>query len=74
MAGIDLAVAEKVLLERTVIDLDPVPGETQRSVLEKVGPIQVANGDIASQDQVDAALDTLFHTEFAENADPDRVG
>ena len=74
VAGIGLAVAEKVLLERTVIDLDPVPGETQRSVLEKVGPIQVANGDIASQDQVDAALDTLFHTEFAENADPDRVG
>lgn len=74
VAGIDLAVAETVLLERTVIDLDPIPGETQRAVLEKVGPIQVANGDIAGQDQVDAALDTLFNTEFAENADPSRVG
>jgi sulfonate transport system substrate-binding protein len=74
VAGIDLAVAETVLLERTVIDLDPVPGETQRAVLEKVGPIQVANGDIAGQDQVDAALDSLFNTQFAENADPSRVG
>lgn len=74
VAGIDIAVAEKVLLERTVIDLDPVPGEIQRAVLEKVGPIQVANGDIATQQQVDDALDTLFFPDFAESADPDRVG
>lgn len=74
VAGIDVAVAEKVLLERTVIDLDPVPGATQNAVLEKVGPIQVANGDIASQDLVDAALDSLFNTTFIEAADPDRVG
>jgi ABC transporter, substrate-binding protein, aliphatic sulfonates family len=74
VAGIDLAVAEKVLLERTVIDLDPVPGALQRAVLEKVGPIQVANGDIASQAQVDDALAKLFNTQFVEGADPDRVG
>lgn len=74
VAAIDPAVAEKVLLERTVIDLDVVPGETQRAVLAIIGPIQVANGDIASQDLVDSALDELFNTEFAENADPDRVG
>lgn len=74
VAGIDIAVAEKVLLERTVVDLDPVPGETQYAVLKKVGPIQVANGDIASQDLVDAALDSLFDTTFIDAADPDRVG
>lgn len=74
VAGIDLAVAEKVLLERTVIDLDPVPGATQLAVLKKVGPIQVANGDIASQDLVDDALDALFNTTFIDAADPDRVG
>lgn len=74
VAGIDLAVAEKVLLERTVIDLDPVPGATQYAVLEKVGPIQVANGDIASQENVDAALDSLFNTTFIDAADPNRVG
>lgn len=74
VAGIDLAVAEKVLLERTVIDLDPVPGAVQRAVLEKVGPIQVANGDIASQQQVDDALAVLFNTTFIDAADPARVG
>ncbi|AYF99109.1 aliphatic sulfonate ABC transporter substrate-binding protein [Protaetiibacter intestinalis] len=74
VAGIDQAVADKVLLERTVIDLDNVPGAKQLAVLKVVAPIQVANGDIASQDAADDALDTLFDTTFAEAADPSRVG
>lgn len=74
VAGIDVAIAEKVLLQRTVIDLDNVPGETQVSVLEKVAPIQVANGDIPSQDLADEALATLINDTFAKKADPDRVG
>lgn len=74
VAGIDVAIAEKVLLERTVIDLDPVPGAAQLAVLEKVGPIQVANGDIQDQDDVDDALATLFEPSFAEAADASRVG
>lgn len=74
VAGIDVAVAKKVLLERTVLDLDPVPGDAQLAVLKKVGPIQVANGDIPNQDAVDSALASLFNPTFAEAADPDRVG
>ena len=74
VAGIDPAVAEVVLLERTVIDLDPIPGAEQLAVLEVVAPIQVANGDIPSQQQADDALASLFHTGFAEAADPGRVG
>ena len=74
VSGIELAIAEVVLLERTTIDLDPAPGDAQRTVLEAVGPIQVANGDIASQDLVDEALASLFEPRFADNADPSRVG
>jgi sulfonate transport system substrate-binding protein len=73
VAGVDPAIAEKVLLERTVIDLSPVPGETQRAVLEIVGPIFVESGDVPSQDLIDDALDTLFEPRFAEAADPTRV-
>jgi sulfonate transport system substrate-binding protein len=74
VAAIDPAVADKVLLERTVIDLDPVPGDAQRKVLEVVAPIQVANGDIASQEAADTALSTLLYPDFAKKADPGRVG
>jgi len=70
VAGIDPAVAETVITERTTLDLDPVPGEAQRSVLAVVGPIFVANGDVAKQGDVDKALDELFEPSFAENADP----
>ena len=74
VAGIDLAIAEKVILERTVIDLDPVPGEAQRAVLEVVGPIFVESGDVSSQAQIDDALDTLLDPSFATQADPARIG
>ncbi|MBX9245883.1 aliphatic sulfonate ABC transporter substrate-binding protein [Actinotalea ferrariae] len=73
VAAIDLEVAEKVILERTVIDLDVVPGDTQRAVLEVVGPIFVESGDVRAQEDIDAALDGLFNTEFAENADPSTI-
>ena len=73
VAAIDLAIAEKVILERTVIDLDPVPGETQRAVLEVVGPIFVESGDVPSQDLIDEALDGLFEPTYAQAADPSRV-
>jgi len=74
VAAIDPAVADKVLLERTKIDLDPVPGDAQLKVLEVVAPIQVANGDIASQDAADEALSTILYPDFAKKADPSRVG
>lgn len=65
-AGIELDVAETVIAERSNFEVDPVPGEDQRSVLENVGPLFVETGDVSEQESIDEALDTLFHTEFAE--------
>ncbi|ANJ28403.1 aliphatic sulfonate ABC transporter substrate-binding protein [Agromyces aureus] len=72
VAGLDEAVATKVITERTNLDVDNVPGDAQVAVLEKVGPIFVELGDVASQQQVDDALDTLINDEFATAADPSR--
>lgn len=71
VAGIDLAIAESVLIDRTNLDLDGIPGDAQRDVLEVIGPIFVESGDVASQDDIDTALDSLFEPSYAEKADPD---
>jgi sulfonate transport system substrate-binding protein len=74
VAGIDPAVAQKVIIERTNLAVDPAPGDAQRAVLEIVGPIFVASGDVASQDLIDAALDALFNDTYAAAADPAALG
>lgn len=72
VAGLDLAVATKVITERSNLDVDPIPGEAQRSVLARIGPIFVDSGDVSSQEQVDAALASLINDTFARRADPGR--
>ena len=72
IGGLDLAVATKVIEERANLDIDNVPGDAQVAVLEKIGPVFVELGDVASQQQVDEALETLIHDEFATAADPAR--
>lgn len=72
VAGLDEAVATKVIAERTNLDVDHVPGDAQVEVLEKIGPIFVELGDVATQQQVDDALETLIEDEFAKAADPAR--
>ncbi|MEX1173315.1 MAG: aliphatic sulfonate ABC transporter substrate-binding protein [Chloroflexota bacterium] len=72
VAGLDLAVATKVINERSDLDVDPIPGEAQRSVLTRIGPIFVDSGDVSRQDQVDAALASLINDTFARRADPGR--
>ena len=72
VAGLDLAVATKVINERSNLDVDPIPGEAQRSVLARIGPIFVDSGDVSSQDQVDAALASLINDTFARRANPGR--
>ena len=59
-----------MLNDRSNLEVDPVPGEAQRKVLEVIGPIFVESGDVASQDLIDAALDSLFEPSYAEKADP----
>lgn len=71
-SGIDPAVAETVLLERTVLDLDPAPGTVQTAVLEFVGPFFVESGAVPSQQAVDDALAGLYDTTFVTRADPGR--
>ncbi len=73
VAGIDVSIAESVLIDRTNLEVDPVPGDAQYAVLEFIGPIFVESGDVASQDLIDAALDSLFNTTFVEAADPARI-
>ncbi len=70
VAGIDPAIASAVLIDRTNLDIDPIPGDAQRDVLAVIGPIFVESGDVGSQDQIDDALDSLFEPTYAENADP----
>jgi sulfonate transport system substrate-binding protein len=62
-SGVELAVAEKVLGERTDLDVDPVPGEDQRTVLETIIPIVVAEEQVTDEASVTEALDTLLATE-----------
>ena len=73
-AGLDLAVATKVIAERSNLGVDNVPGEAQLSILTKIGPTLVATGDVAEQSQIDDALDTLINDTFATKADPSAVG
>ena len=68
-AGIDPAVATATL-KRTKLDIDPVPGAAQTKVLKVVGPIFVQSGDVATQDQIDTALSSLFDTRYVKKADP----
>jgi sulfonate transport system substrate-binding protein len=71
VAGIDPAIAEAVLIDRTNLELDGIPGQTQLDVLTIIGPVFVETGAVPSQGQVDDALETLLEPEYAEKADPD---
>jgi len=74
VAGIDIEIATAVLVDRTNLDFDPAPGEKQRAVLAFIGPIFVESGDVQSQELVDAALDSLFNTTFADASDASAIG
>jgi len=73
VAGIDIEVAEATI-ERTVIDIDNVPGDAQRDVLSVIGPIFVESGDVPNQELIDEALASLFNDTFATAADPAAIG
>ncbi|GAB3758305.1 aliphatic sulfonate ABC transporter substrate-binding protein [Zhihengliuella somnathii] len=73
VAGLEAPIANKVILERSNLDVDPVPGDAQRSVLEAVGPIFVEIGDVSDQADIDEALETLFDSSFAEKADSSTI-
>lgn len=72
VAGLDVAVASKVIAERSNLDVDPVPGAAQVSVLTKIGPIFVESGDVEDQSDIDAALASLINPTFVAKAEPGR--
>ncbi|KQO02903.1 ABC transporter substrate-binding protein [Arthrobacter sp. Leaf234] len=74
VAAIDPAVANSVIIERTNLDVDPAPGDAQRAVLEKIGPVFVETGDVQSQEQIDEALGSLLDPSLVEKADPASIG
>ncbi len=71
-AGLDIAVATKVITERSNLDVDPVPGDAQRAVLAKIGPIFVESGDVPDQAKIDAALASLINDTFVKQANASR--
>jgi sulfonate transport system substrate-binding protein len=64
-AKISTEVAKRELVERTVLDLDPVPGETQVEVLRGVIPIMVAENQVRPGTDLEAVLNELLAPEIA---------
>jgi sulfonate transport system substrate-binding protein len=73
VAGLETPVADKVILERSNLDVSAVPGEKLIDVLTVVGPIFVQTHDVTDQAKVDAALSTLIDDSFAKKADSSKV-
>lgn len=67
-ASLEPDIATKVLTERTVVDISLVPGDAQRQILEAVLPTLVAEGQVRSEEEARAALETQYDTSFAEKA------
>jgi sulfonate transport system substrate-binding protein len=64
-AKISEAVAKTVLTTRTRLDIDPVPGDAQRAVFEKILPVLVADANVKTEEAARTAIDTLFEPKFA---------
>lgn len=66
-ANIPLSVAQEELT-RTLVDIDPVPGDPQRAVLTRVEPLALADSDIKSDDAGRNALSTLIEPKYIQQA------
>ncbi|GER23381.1 ABC transporter substrate-binding protein [Zafaria cholistanensis] len=73
VAGLDQGVADKVILERSNLDVSGIPGAAQESVLKVVGPIFVETGDVTDQAKIDVAVGTIIEDSFAQKADPSTI-
>lgn len=61
------AVAERELFERTVLDIDPVPGEAHAEVLRAVIPIMVDENQVKPGIDIEGALRDLLAPEIASS-------
>jgi sulfonate transport system substrate-binding protein len=59
-------VARVELEQRTNLEIEPIPGDTQRAVLEVVIPIFEAEDQLQPGADAQASLDTLFAPQFIE--------
>ncbi len=66
-ANIPLSVAQEELT-RTLVDIDPVPGDPQRAILTRVEPLALADSDIKSDDAGRNALSTLIEPKYIQQA------
>lgn len=73
VAGLEAPVAAKVVEERSNLDVETVPDDEYVSVLRNIGPMFVESKDVATQDAVDNALDSLVDDQFASKADASKI-
>lgn len=64
-ANLPLSVAQEELT-RTLVDIDPVPGDPQRAILTRVEPLALADSDIKSDDAGRNALSTLIEPKYVQ--------
>ena len=57
-----------LVLQRTTLDIDPVPGAAQQKVLAGVAPLMASEGDVDSESAATTALQGLFAPQFAQAA------
>ena len=65
-ANLTLEVAEVELVERTVLDMDPVPGDIHTGVLQAIIPIFEADNQLQPGADAEAALQELYAPQFIE--------
>lgn len=65
-AQLSIDVAKKELVERTVLDIDPTPGENQAVVLREIIPIFEAEDQLTPDADVQKALAELFAPQFIQ--------
>lgn len=71
-SDIDRGTAARVW-ERTHLDIDPVPGDDQLEVLERIAPILVETGDVPDLETVQTAIGTILDARFAQEASAQRA-
>lgn len=65
-AKLSLDVAKLELVERTVLDESPVPGQAQHDALTAIIPIFIEENQVKEGTDVQAVLDGLFNSTFIE--------
>ena len=65
-AKLSIDVAKRELIDRTVLNESPIPGEAQHTALAAIIPIFTAENQVKEGTDVAAVLDQLFNTKFIE--------